>query len=204
MQQDDGFDGIRTIHKLNYTIDSQSSNPDDNLFIIENPKIFYINIKTFLTHIRFEEGQYFTYDLREPKSKIVQPEKNRETQNIVATTEDWTNIPYYPTVKERRENVARTLLSNGKQLPPALIKQMEQDRNAEYINDNYNRNVNTFTPEQNMCAKEIIYRSKMGQPIQNNQQEQPYHAVHLFSKEYRSRQPTHARPSARIKLGGAY
>ena len=214
MQQDDGFDGIRTIYKLNYTIDSQSANPDDNLFIVENPKIFYINIKSFLTHVRFEEGQFFTYDLREPKSKIIQPEKNKETQNIVTTTEDWTNIPYYPTLKEKRENLAKILLSNGKQLPPFLIKQIEQDKNEEYQNDNYNGN--TFIPEQNMCAKEIIYRSKMDEPIQNNQQEQvyqqyqqyqqyqPYQTYHLFSKEYRSRQPILARTSARIKLGGAY
>jgi len=202
MQQDDGFDGIRTIHKLSYTIDKKSENSDDNIFSIENSRIFYINIKTFLTHFRFEDEQYFSYDLREPKHKMVQPdkfEKIEDLQNLVSTTNNWTKIPYYPTMKERRENIAKTLLSQGKQLPPYLIKQMEQDRIEEYKYDNFNKSI--LSEDQTMCAKEMIYQSK--NKLQT-QQQPSIKTSHLFSKEYRRNQPTLARTSARIGLGGVF
>jgi hypothetical protein len=207
MQKDDGFDGIRTIHKLSYTIDEKSTNQDDNVFSLVSPRIFYINIKTFLTHLRFEDEQYFSYDLREPKRKMVQPDKFEnveEVQNLVSTTNNWTKIPYYPTMKERRENVALTLLSQGKQLPPALIKQIEQDRIAEHKSDNFNKNV--LSEEQMMCAKEMIYQARSHSQPQYRQPQQ-YNSpktAHLFSKEYRRNQPTMSKPSARIGLGGVF
>ena len=43
---DDGVDGIRNIHKLTYTIDSESLNPLDNIHIVASNKISIINISS--------------------------------------------------------------------------------------------------------------------------------------------------------------
>jgi hypothetical protein len=63
------------------------------------------NISTFLTHIQFGSEEYYNYDLREPKRKIINPDRLRETKQSVVTTDNWSNIPYYPTTRERKENI---------------------------------------------------------------------------------------------------
>ena len=138
MQKDDGVDGLRTIHKLKYTYDKESINPKDNIFTIDNPNIFYVNITTFLTFTRFEHDEYYNYDLREPPRKIIHPDKLKKTNNTVTTTDDWSNIPYYSTTKEKRENAAKYLVSMGKQIPVSLAKQIQEDKLKELEQDVYN------------------------------------------------------------------
>jgi hypothetical protein len=184
MDKDNGVDGLRTITELKYVISSKSDNPNDNIFIIDNPFIFVINIQTFLTHIRFENDQFYNYDLREPKRKIIKPDKIKETKQNIPITNDWTNIPYYPTTKERRENMAKSILSQGKQVPSELLKQIENDTINEVKNDVYNKS---------------IVQQQQQQP-----QFRPPPPPNKFSAEY-ARYINHkpkATTSARIHLGG--
>lgn len=103
-QFDNGIDGIRTIHKLDFTVDKESVNPLDNIDIISNnDRFFMVNIKTFLTGTRFEQDNYVSYDLRQPFRKIVHPNKIPSTP-IMNNVDDWTNIPYYPS-KKQQQNV---------------------------------------------------------------------------------------------------
>ena len=83
--------------------------------------------------MRFEQDEYYHYDLREPRQKIMNPEPTREIDKtmVAKSTEDWSNIPYYPTMKERRETVANNLLHQGKSIPLALRKQIQEDREKE-------------------------------------------------------------------------
>ena len=39
--KDDGIDGLRTISKLTFNIEDKSANPNDNVFIVNNPKIMF-------------------------------------------------------------------------------------------------------------------------------------------------------------------
>jgi hypothetical protein len=137
-EYDDGQDGLRTITQLSYTVEEKSDNPTDNIFVVHNPKIKIVNIKTFLTHIQFGSEEYYNYDLREPKRKIINPDKIKETKKTVVTTKDWTDIPHYPTTRERRENQAKYLLQTGKQVPPELLKQIHQDKMKEIEEDSFN------------------------------------------------------------------
>ena len=102
-QYDNGIDGIRSIHNLMYSIDKESLNPNDNLDIItnDNGRFFVINIKTFLTAIRFESDGYVKYDLREPPRKIINPNKIRSEPIINHNVDDWTNIPHIPSQKQQ-------------------------------------------------------------------------------------------------------
>jgi hypothetical protein len=101
---DNGIDGLQTIHKLSYHIDSESKNPVDNIHTVTSDSIFVINIDTFMTGSRYEHDNYFQYDLREPPRKIIHPDKIRTTR-ISATLDDWTNIPFYPTAAKKKEMI---------------------------------------------------------------------------------------------------
>ena len=196
MEHDNGLDGIRTIHKLSYTLDSKSENPNDNVFVAHNPNIFFINIATFMTYVKFEGDQYYNYDLREPKRKILNPDKLRETKTTVVTTDNWSNIPYYPTTSERRENVAKYLLSMGKTVPDNLIKQIENDKRVEVEADTFNRNIiPPQPPKQPQLSQKQPQRQQKSQTI-----------PHKFSPEYAKAvgQKPRAQASARIGLGGVF
>jgi len=101
---DNGIDGIQTIHKLAYTIDTESKNPIDNIHVVDSKSLFVINIDTFMTGTRFEHDNYFQYDLREPARKIINPDKIRTTK-ISNTLDDWSNIPFYPTAAKKKEMI---------------------------------------------------------------------------------------------------
>jgi hypothetical protein len=194
MDKDNGVDGLKTITTLKFNISSKSDNPNDNIFIVDNQRIFIINIQTFLTHVRFENDQFYNYDLREPKRKIINPDKLKETKQIMPVTNDWTNIPYYPTTKERREILAKSLLSQGKQIPQDLLLQIEKDKIDEVKGDIYNQSI-------------VQPQKQTQQHQQQQQQQQPQHQVpNKFSPEY-ARYIGHkpkATASARIHLGGIY
>lgn len=209
---DDGVDGLNTIKNLKYTIDDKSDNPNDNIFTHSNSRIFVVNIFNFLTHVPFENDQFYNYDLREPKRKIVNPMFVNETKKTVETTKDWTNIPYYPTTKERRENVANYLTSRGVKVPENLLKQIEQDKAEEEMNDSYNILPQTQGIIQNQYQNYHLNQHRNPQLLQNTNhirvqktKNTPQYVPHKFSPQYASYigQKPRAVPSAKIGLGGA-
>jgi len=161
-EHDNGIDGLNTISQLKYTIDDKSDNPNDNIFVVHNPNICVINISTFLTYIPFGSEDYFNYDLREPKRKIINPDKIKQTNKTVVTTNDWTNIPYYPTTIEKKENIVKQLISTGRQVPQQLLNEIAEAKTKEMNQDSYNiniqppqmpqmpQNVNRGPPQQNV------------------------------------------------------
>ena len=199
-EKDDGVDGLRTITKLNFTIDALSTNPNDNIFSFEDSQTFYINIKTFFTRLQYENDEYFNYDLREPKRKIFRPDKVlQQTNKVVSNTDDWSNIPYYPTNKEKRVQAAEYLINSGKQIPIDLMRQIQKDKEDTIKNDIYN--INTSNVDHDTSGYENF-----------NHQQRVLRQQHIprppnkYSPQYANyigaRPPATA--SARIKLGGVY
>jgi len=203
-EHDNGIDGLRTITQLKYTIDEKSENPNDNIFPVHNSNIFFINITTFLAHIPFGSEEYYNYDLREPKRKIMNPDKIRETKKTVTSTNDWSNIPYYPTTREKRENVAKYLISMGKQVPDGLIKQIEEDKKKEVQEDGFNNfNSMRHNNDDNDDYPQQQYPQKYPQQVP---QQYPQQVPHKYSPQYAAYvgAKTRAQASARIRLGGVY
>ena len=134
-KNDKGIDGINTIYQLQYNIDETSTNPKDNLYNVDNPNIYFINISHFQTAFDYnnETKEFYNYDLREPKKKILEPNMNRkcDADMVSQSTESWTNIPYYPTIKERKEMISLGIN------PP-----------NPYENTGYNYNLNDRPPPQ--------------------------------------------------------
>jgi hypothetical protein len=157
-EYDNGLDGLTTITKLKYSIDEKSNNPNDNIFTVDNQNIKIINISTFLTHIPFGSEEYYSYDLREPKRKIINPDKIRETKRTVTSTNDWTDIPYYPTTLEKKENVARYLIKMGKQVPNTLLQQISDGKRRELENDSYNKIEVTSAFNQDATLLELSHQ----------------------------------------------
>jgi len=168
-EHDNRMDGLITISELKYTIDEKSENPNDNIFVFHNPRIKVINISTFLTYIQFGSEEYYNYDLREPKRKIIHPDKIRETKKTVVSTNDWTNIPYYPTTLEKKENVVKYLISMGKQVPQSLLREIANAKKQEIDQDAYNVNVNNADTNQpsEIYSSEYINNQHINMPPHN-------------------------------------
>ena len=128
MKTDNGQDGIRTIHKLVFSMDKESLNPADNKYTVENDKIFVANVTSFMTMVRFETDAYHEYDLREPVNKVVFPDREMTSRTNIPT-EEWKNIPYYPTNQQQQQQQQQ---------------QMQQQQQKQYIRP---PNVNIFSAE---------------------------------------------------------
>jgi len=206
-EHDNGVDGLKTISQLKYSINEKSDNPNDNVFSVHNSKIMYINIASFLTYIPFGSEEYYTYDLREPKRKIINPDKIRETRKSVVSTNDWTNIPYYPTNREKRENVAKYLEAMGKEVPINLLRQIDEDRKKEVKEDTFNNSLNVNNYEEPTIQRpQFIRNNNISQQQFAGQNNKSTTIFNKYSPQYASyigaRQK--AQISARIRLGGTY
>ena len=227
-EYDNGQDGLSTMTQIKYTIDDKSDNPNDNIFVVHNPNIKVVNIKTFLTYIPFGSEEYYSYDLREPKRKIINPDKIKETKKTVISTTDWSNIPHYPTTREKRENVAKYLIKMGRPVPPELLKQIQEDKRKEIEEDSYNNfsNIieddnddNNSLPEENLLGFYNYQQQQQYKPpqvpiyqnfVQNNHISKiPIHVQkppNKYSPQYAGYigAKPRAQASARVGLGGVF
>jgi len=187
---DNGIDGVRTIHKLEYTIDTESKNPLDNIHVVVSDKIFIINIETFMTAIRFEHDNYYEYDLREPPRKIIHPDRVK-TNKSMNTTDDWSNIPFYPTAEKKRE----------------MIQQYGQQKAEEIIEYSYNNSTDPTRPV--LPPQQHLQQQHPNHPLQ----QRPQSAVTQYPPNVNKFSPAYARiigakpkatASANIRLGGVY
>ena len=205
-------------------------NSNDNIFVVHNPNIKIVNIKTFLTHILFGSEEYYSYDLREPKRKIINPDKIRETNKTVIATTDWSNIPHYPTTREKRENVAKYLLKMGRKVPSELLRQIEEDKRKEIEEDsfnNFNKNTESENGESKLPNEDLMgyYKYQQIQPQQLQRQPlyqsfvNPQSGKHILKIPIQIQRPPdkfsqryaayigakpRAQLSARVGLGGVY
>jgi hypothetical protein len=203
-QHDNGVDGLRSINKLDYSIDTESLNPLDNVHVVESDKIFVINITTFMTAVRFEHDNYVEYDLREPARKIIHPDRI-STKKLNITTDDWTNIPFYPTAERKRE----------------MIQQYGKDKAEEIIEYSYNNSTDPTKevmpptpPPRQQVQQAVIQRTQIQQIQQYNEQMRQQNSnarmippnINKFSPAYSriiAAKPK-AGKSANIRLGGLY
>ena len=218
-ENDNGIDGLKTITQLKYNINEKSDNPNDNIFTVNNPKIMIINVLTFCSYIPFGSEEYYNYDLREPKRKIIHPDKIKETKKTVVNTSDWTNIPHYPTTLEKKENLAKYLISMGKQVPQNLLQQISEGKKQQIEQDafnNINSNTNQEQPTnqlnsfQPIINKQFINNnmniSRITKQNTNNSQQFIKTPPNKYSPQYANYigLKPRAQTSARIGMGGTF
>lgn len=212
---DNGIDGVRSINTLAFTIDNESHNPLDNVNVVENEKIFFINISTFMTGTRFEHDNYYEYDLREPPRKIIHPDRVK-TKKSPTITNDWSNIPFYPTAEKKREMINQYGKENAEKIieysyhnsvdpnTPVIPPEMQQHRHSHP--HPHNRPVaQSFSSKiENQLAQIQRYNEYMKQINSNRRIEPP--GVNKFSPEYARLigAKSRATASANVRLGGVY
>ena len=105
---DKGYNGLTTISQLTFAIDkeAESANPLDNVYVTNNDRVYIVNIASFETIVPLENESFFQYDLRQPQEQISHTTKSA-TANPMTFKDDWTNIPYYPTVEDKKEQQQR-------------------------------------------------------------------------------------------------
>ena len=133
MKKDTGYDGLSSIHQLKCSIDTKSHNPSDNKYTIANERMKVINVTAFMTAVSCDSDAYHEYDLREPTSQISSPDDSKQLlqKPVVATTDEWTHIPYYPTIQERKDIARRlieTQISDKFQLQQQILLQQLQQQ----------------------------------------------------------------------------
>jgi len=206
---DNGIDGLRTIHKLNYTIDDDSINELDNIHTVKSSKIFIINITTFMTGTRFENDNYHQYDLREPPRKITHPDRIK-TNKINFSTDDWSNIPFYPTAKKKQEMVQQYGQKNAEEIIQYSYDN-STDPTMEVIPpqmDHYQQQINYGQQPINQHEQQLLQIQKYNEYLQqmNSSQRIIPPNINKFSPAY-SRiiaVKPRARSSVNIRLGGVY
>jgi hypothetical protein len=163
----------------------------------------FVNVSTFLTHIPFGSEEYYNYDLREPKRKIINPDKIKETRKTVVTTSDWSNIPHYPTTREKRENVVKYLRSMGKPVPQDILRQIAMDKQKEIEHDSFNNFNNNSEEASAPPTQEQIYRDQIQQQQMRQQQMRQQPPPHKYSPQYAAYigAKPRAQASARIGMG---
>jgi hypothetical protein len=120
---------------------------------------------------------------------------------VVTNTDDWSNIPYYPTNKEKRQQAADNFIKNGKQVPFTLLKQIQRDQIDTIKNDAFN--VNNFNVDNNLVrSNENRQYSKKNIPIK--QQQPPNKYSPQYANYIKAPSRATASASARIRLGGVY
>jgi len=203
---DDGIDGLRTIHKLEYSIDNESTNELDNIHVVTSDKVFIINISTFMTGTIFETDKYHKYDLREPKRKIIHPDRIG-TNKIEKLTDDWSNIPFYPTSQKKKEMVHKY----GEKIADEIIKysyENSTDPTKEVIPPSMYQKVNSNQKQVNPNQQQLLQIQKYNEYLRqiNSSQRIIPQNVNKFSPAYSRIIATKPRASAsaNIRLGGVY
>lgn len=227
MEKDNGIDGLRTITNLQFNIDLKSENPNDNIFAVNNERIFFVNIHTFSTYLSFEDDIFYNYDLREPARKIINPRNLKETKKVLTSTDDWNKIPYLPTNREKKEDMVESFISRGQRVPEGLLREIQEDKKNEIKNDVYNKlnDVrNEIVNEQNrffvappqqqrpqiqqrpVQQQQRQQMQQRPQQMQQQQQQQPRSAANIYSAEYARSigVKPRAQASAKIRLGGIF
>ena len=79
--KDNGVDGVNTIFGLTYDISNESTNPADNVNVVNNPFIYVINISSFECLTRPSDHKFKEHDLRDNKKKDSSPIEMKLFQN---------------------------------------------------------------------------------------------------------------------------
>jgi hypothetical protein len=100
-----------------------------------------VNVTHFTTLVDANADVYHDYDLREPVRNIMFPAANvKKSEKSVVGTEDWKNIPYYPTVLEKKENEMKNIERKYIHSPSPQGQPQKQISAKHYFSKEYARN----------------------------------------------------------------
>ena len=93
MDEPNNHNGIFTIHNLQFAISDKSSDVNDNIFIVSDFKIKYINVTYFSTYLPYNTKSFHTQDLRGYTMKKNTISFFNQTSDVVESPMKWKKIP---------------------------------------------------------------------------------------------------------------
>ena len=156
MKTDNGLDGINTINKLMYSIDQTSSQADDNVYVVDNPNIYMINVRTFMTLVRFEVDKYHEYDLREPVRNIPFSDKPK-TNVLVSNPNSWKNIPNYPNISTVQQSQQQQQYTRPVQQQQQYTRPVQHQQQQRQQQQQYTRPVQQQQQQQQISVQQADY-----------------------------------------------
>jgi hypothetical protein len=155
-----------------------------------------------LTGVRFEHDNYHSYDLREPPRQILHPSKIK-TKVVNYITNDWSNIPYYPTTNEKKQMIQQYGNEQTEEIIQNNLNSTNQTNNLPNNKNNFDVALQSFKNKYNLLQIKKI-----------NEQNRKYNSnariippgINKYSPEYAQYiAPTRqVSKSANIRLGGVY
>ncbi len=183
---DNGLDGHMSIGNLYYTIDTESRNPIDNIHMVTSEKIFMINIMSFTTGTKFENKNFYKYDLRTDPREMMDNQSNEINVGLTDNNNEWIKIPYIPDAEAKNE----------------LISQYGANVAAQIIEYSYENSVDPNKPviPPHININKYNYNRVRNQPNQINTNTNKYSPAYAGIIGSKPRATT----SANIRLGGLY
>jgi hypothetical protein len=173
--------------------------------------MFIINISTFITGIAFEKDNYHRYDLREPPRKIIHPD-NIKTISSEHVTDDWSHIPFYPTLEKKNEMIQKY----GKNDAEKIIQYSYENSNdptREIVPPSFQENVGQTVFKNIQEYNNAMKLAKLEQQRINAQKSRVNTKPRAIPQNINKFSPAYARiigakskatTSANIRLGGVY
>ena len=145
-KKDNMLDGLKTIYKLSFSIDKESSCIEDNINVINHEKIHIINVSAFECLNKYKNEIFHEYDLREPSKKLLQ--STRVIQPTAFNTNNWTNIPFYPNHAVKTKMINKFGQAQTDKIIQNSLQQSHQVISNSSININHNSkiNINKYSP----------------------------------------------------------
>ena len=175
---DNGIDGLNTISNLEYTIETNSSSNNDNIYKFKEDRgIQFINIKQFSVYEPYVLNLFEKYDLRDPEKKPTHPLSNinriltnkqnnismASHQQLIKMADTWTHIPRHA---QFEANQTKSILRKNNIQTKRHINQ-QQINNNKHDNNSYLSTSSTL-PINNSIT-EPTYNTTLDSPIINKQ-----------------------------------
>jgi hypothetical protein len=132
-KKDVGKNGLKSLCKVTFFIDTKSNIDSDNLNNIESKYIYFINILDFYCNesIGRDNDVFYNYDLREPLHKILNTDRiiNKNDIKNEIKSNNWANIPFYPTSEVKQK----------------MIQNIGENKTNEIINQHLNTNYSSYS-----------------------------------------------------------
>jgi hypothetical protein len=122
------------------------------------------NELSLMTTIRFESDTYHQYDLRDPISKILQPDNQSITNKTHISPKEWAHIPYNQAANQRALSIQQQRNNNNYN----QIETLHQPQQVEKIQQQIQQQLREIEQQQKMnvfsarYAQAVKQKSKVG------------------------------------------
>ena len=107
MDERNNFNGLTTMKQIYYEFSDKSPDVNDNVFVVPDFKMTYINTSHFQTYIPYNENSFHKHDLRGRSTKSLK--LNPTTKDVIEAPHKWQNLPPPPPNRKIKNDEERVI-----------------------------------------------------------------------------------------------